>query len=173
MSLRCLKRRPLRKCKSFTTIHEHFGFVPNYFQALGRLPSVIEGHLAMSRAILNDGALSQAIKEQIGVVVSGINASSYCITIHMQILSHLGVDPAQASVLATDYSRAPVSEKEQALFKFAAKLTRHPDEIERADVDAVLQAGWDEAAVVEAVLAVAWFSLINRVSLGLGLVADA
>jgi alkylhydroperoxidase family enzyme len=33
-------------------------------------------------------------------------------------------------------------------------------------------AGWDDAAVRETVLTVAYFNYVNRVSLGLGLVAD-
>src|SRR5574337_50655 len=156
----------------YRQIHEHYGFVPNYFQALGHLPSVIEGHLVLGDAILRDGALSRKRKEQIGLVVSGINASSYCIAAHMQILSQLGVEPMLASVLVTDPASAPVGEKEHALFRFADKLTRKPDEIEKADTEALLKAGWDEAALLEAVLTVSWFSLINRVSLGLGLVAD-
>jgi len=65
-----------------------------------------------------------------------------------------------------------VGEKERALFRFADKLTRKPGEIENPDVDALLNTGWDEAVLLETVLTVAWFNLINRVSLGLGLVAD-
>jgi uncharacterized peroxidase-related enzyme len=156
----------------FQQIQQHYGFLPNYYQALGHLPHVIKGHQALSGAILKDGALSLALKEQIGLVVSGINASSYCINAHMQVLSRLGVEAALASQLVTDYANAPAGEKEQALFRFADKLTRTPDEIEQVDVEAVFQAGWDEGAFVEAVLAVAWFNFVNRVSLGLGLVAD-
>lgn len=88
----------------YRQIHEHYGFVPNYFQALGRMPSVIEGHVALGGAILKNGALSTALKEQIALVVSGINASSYCTTIHMQVLSRLGVEPSLASALVTDYA---------------------------------------------------------------------
>ena len=157
----------------YKRVRGHYGFVPNYFQALGRLPAAIEGHLAMGEAVLKDGALPLALKEQIGLVVSGINASSYCIAIHMQALRNLGVPPSLADTLVTDYASSPTGEREKSLFRFAEKLTRQPDEIEKQDVEAVRSAGWSEAAVVEAVLAVAWFNLINRVSLGLGLVADA
>jgi len=158
--------------KLYQQVREHYGFVPNYFKAQGRLPDAIAGQLALAAAVLQDGALPKAIKEEIGLVVSGLNSSSYCIAAHMQVLHSLGVEESLGQKLATDYARAPVSEKEMALFRFAEKLTRQPDEIEKRDVEAVLKAGWSEAALVEAVLAVAWFSLINRVSLGLGLVAD-
>jgi uncharacterized peroxidase-related enzyme len=153
-------------------IKKDYGFVPNYFQALGIRPAVIQGHLLLGEAVMRDGALSRALKEEIGLVVSGINSSTYCIAAHMQVLNNLGVGPELGPILATDYSQAPVSEKEMAIFRFAEKLTRKPDEIEKEDAEAVLRAGWDEAALLEAAVAVSWFSLINRISLGLGLVLD-
>ncbi len=158
--------------KLYEQVREHYGFVPNYFKAQGRHPRAIEGQLALGGAVLEDGALPKAIKEEIGLVVSGLNSSSYCIAAHMQVLHSLGVEELLGQNLATDYASAPVSEKEMALFLFAEKLTRHPDDIEKSDAEAVLKAGWSEGALVEAVQAVAWFGFINRISLGLGLVAD-
>ena len=52
------------------------------------------------------------------------------------------------------------------------KLTRKPYDIEDEDIEAVNKAGWDDEAVRETVLTVAYFNYVNRVSLGLGLVAD-
>jgi uncharacterized peroxidase-related enzyme len=157
----------------YQQIRAQYGFIPNYFQAQGRLPEAIEGQLALGNAVLKDGALSQALKEQIGLVVSGLNSSSYCIAIHMQVLHSLGVEESLGQKLAVDYTSLSLPERELALFRFAEKLTREPAEIERRDVEELLKVGWSEGALVEAVLAVAWFNLVNRVSLGLGLVADS
>lgn len=156
----------------YEKISQAFGFLPNYFQALGRAPQVIPSHLELHEAIMAEGALSRALKEQIGLVVSGLNSSSYCIAIHMEVLRGLGVEKPLGRKLATDYANAPVGEKEKAVFRFADKLTRQPFEITRADVEALRQAGWDEQAVLETVLATSWFNFVNRFSTGLGLVAD-
>jgi uncharacterized peroxidase-related enzyme len=121
---------------------------------------------------MNDGALTKTEKEQIGVVVSGINASSYCLVIHMELLRRLGVEKALARKLVNDYESAAVPDKMKALFRFADKLTRKPVEIEEEDISGVKAAGWDEAAIRETVLTVAYFNYVNRVSLGLGLVED-
>ncbi len=91
----------------------------------------------------------------------------------MELLRSLGVEKPLGRKLATDYASAPVGEKVQALFRFAYKLSRRPGDIEKADVDVVRAAGWDEAAVFEAVLAVSLYNFYNRVSIGLGLVADS
>ncbi len=156
----------------FREIREHYGFLPNYFQALGKFPEVIEKHNQFGQSILKDGALPAAIKEEIMLLVSGVNSSSYCIAIHMQILQSLGVEPALGRKLATDYKRAPVGEKEMALFRYAEKLTRDAVHVSDEDVEGLRKLGWSDEAIVEAALVVAWANFINRVSLGLGLVGE-
>lgn len=156
----------------YRSIEKNFGFIPHYFKALGATPKAIEAQLQLSAAVMADGALSRLIKEQIGVVVSGINASSYCMFIHMELLQRFGMDKTQARKLTTDYENAAVEPNVKALFRFADKLTRKQYDIEDEDIEALKKAGWNEAAVRETVLTVSYFNYVNRVSLGLGLVAD-
>lgn len=156
----------------YARIEKSFGFLPHFFKALGRMPEVIKSQLQMSAAVMGEGALSALIKEQIGVVVSGINSSSYCIAIHMEVLRQFGIDKPASRKLATDYMNAPVDDKTKTLFRFADKLTRKPLDVDQPDADEVLRAGWSQAALREAVLTVAFFNYINRVSFGLGLVTD-
>jgi len=117
-------------------------------------------------------ALPQAVKEQIGLVVAGINTSSYCIAMHMEILRRLGIEKPLARKLVTDWEHAPVEPKVMELFRFAAKLTRHPGDISGKDIEVLREAGWDDEAIYETVLTASAMGLFNRVSLGLGLVAD-
>ncbi|MFZ0213276.1 MAG: peroxidase-related enzyme [Candidatus Acidiferrales bacterium] len=156
----------------YSRIEQNFGFLPHFFKALGPLPEVIQAQLQLTGAIMRDGALPAVVKEQIGVVVSGINSSMYCVAIHMEILRQFGIEKPAARKLATDYMNAPVDDKTKTLFRFADKLTKKPLDIEDPDADEVLRAGWSKAALREAVLTVAFFNYINRVSFGLGLVAD-
>jgi uncharacterized peroxidase-related enzyme len=156
----------------YSQIEQNLGFLPHYFKTLGAKPEVIQAQLAMNDAIMQDGALTLVVKEQVGLVVSGINSSSYCIMFHMELLRRFGVDKALARKLSADYENAAVEPKVKALFKFAAKLTRQQDDVEESDTDELKKAGWSDDAVRETVLTVAYFNYINRVSLGLGLVGD-
>jgi uncharacterized peroxidase-related enzyme len=156
----------------YEQIEKKFGFVPHFFKALGPIPEAIKAQLEMNAAIMGDGTLSTLVKEQIGVVVSGINSSSYCIAIHMEVLRQFGIDKPASRKLVTDYMNAPVDDKTKALFRFADKLTRKPLDVDQPDADEVLRAGWSQAALRETVLTVAFFNYINRVSFGLGLVTD-
>ena len=156
----------------YEQIEKRFGFVPHFFKALGPMPEAIKAQLEMNAAIMGDGALSTLVKEQIGVVVSGINSSSYCIAIHMEVLRQFGIDKPVSRKLVTDYMNAPVDDKTKALFRFADKLTRKPLDVDQPHADEVLRAGWSQAALRETVLTVAFFNYVNRVSFGLGLVTD-
>ena len=156
----------------YHNIEKRFGFIPHYFRALGAMPKVIEAQLQLNQAVMGDGALSTVVKEEIGVMVSGINSSAYCIFIHMELLQRFGVEKTLARKLTTDFEKADLEPNVKALLRFADKLTRRPFDIEDEDVAALKNAGWDDAAVRETVLTVAYFNYVNRVSLGLGLVAD-
>ncbi len=156
----------------YESIRENFGFLPNYFRALGTMPEVLSNHWALVHTIMVDGALPRTVKEKILLVVSGINSSSYCIAAHMEILQGLKVERALSRKLATNYPAAPVDSKEMVLYRFADKLTRNPGDIQKSDADLVLAAGWSEAALIETVLTASWANFINRVAFGLGVVAD-
>lgn len=156
----------------YTKIEQGLGFLPHYFKTLGAKPEAIQAQLSMSDAVMKDSALPLVVKEQIGVVVSGLNSSSYCIMFHMELLRRFGVEKNLARKLSVDYENAAVEPNVKALFRFADKLTRHQDDIEESDTDELRRAGWSDDAIRETVLTVAYFNYINRVSLGLGLVGD-
>jgi uncharacterized peroxidase-related enzyme len=156
----------------YQDIRSLFGFMPNYFLALGGDVPMIDAQNALYVATMGDGALPRTVKEQIGVVVSGLNTSSYCVALHMELLRQLGIEKPLSRKLATDWPHAPVDDKVRTLFQFADKLTRKTEEVEEADVEALRAAGWDDAAIRETVITVALFNFVNRVSIGLGVVAD-
>ena len=61
-----------------------------------------------------------------------------------------------------DYTRAPISEAEKALFKFVTKVNRTSNQITRADVDEARGAGWSEEALYDAISVCALFNFYNR-----------
>jgi len=156
----------------YEELKETWKFIPNFWLAQGHRPDLIRAQKDFYDGVFKSGVLPRAVKEQIGLVVAGINTSSYCIAIHMEILRNLGIEKPMGRKLATDWEHAPVEPKVLELFRFAAKLTKHPGEMTKADVDTLREAGWDDQAIYETVLAASIMGLNNRISLGLGLVAD-
>ena len=152
---------------------ENWGFVPNYFLALGRDPQLLQDQVNLfTHVMFEQRVLPRQIKEQVALVVSGINLSNYCLAAHLEILGRMGIEKSVSRKLALDYKSAPVEPKVMELFRFADELTRHPADIEKPDVDRLREAGWDDAAILETVLVVSLYACANRFSAGIGLIAD-
>jgi NAD(P)H-hydrate epimerase len=60
-----------------------------------------------------------------------------------------------------------------ALCRYALKLTRAPEAMERADVEALRAHGLDDRAIVDANQVVSYFNYVNRVADGLGVELEA
>lgn len=160
--------------KMYDYIRERWSFVPNYFLALGRDAQLLRDQMNLyTNAMFDDhGGLPRLIKEQLAIVVSGLNMSSYCLPAHLEILGRLGMDKALGRKLSLHYPSAPVEPKVMELFRFADKLNRSPGEMQREDVERLREAGWSDAAIFETVLVVSLYNCANRFSAGLGLLPD-
>jgi uncharacterized peroxidase-related enzyme len=160
--------------KVYDYIREKWSFVPNYFLALGRDAQLLQDQVNLyTNAMFEDhGGLPRVLKEQIALVVSGLNLSSYCLAAHLEILGRLGIEKSLGRKLTMDYASATVEPKVMELFRFADKLNRVPADMRRADVERLRQAGWNDAAILDTVLIVSLYNCANRFSAGLGLTPD-
>ena len=135
-----------------------------------------KGHKALSdfsRSFMrNEGMLSPADKELIAAFVSQLNSSEYCFSGHSRVAVNLGVDQRVFEPLANDIPTAPVREEMKPLLEFIKILTLTPARITQRDADAVFLAGWDEQSFHEAIAVCARFSMMNRLTLGHGLIVD-
>ena len=132
-----------------------------------------EGLAIFSRSFMrNEGMLSPGEKEMIAAYVSQLNESEYCFSGHSRVAVNLGIDAAVFAPLADDIERAPVRDQLKPVLRFVRILTLTPAKISQADADAVFAAGWDEQALHEAICVCARFSMMNRLTLGHGLVVD-
>jgi uncharacterized peroxidase-related enzyme len=61
-----------------------------------------------------------------------------------------------------DYTTAPLSDRDRALFAYVAKLNDAPAKVSQADVDALRDAGWSDAAIYDAATVCALFNFFNR-----------
>jgi hypothetical protein len=61
-----------------------------------------------------------------------------------------------------DYTTAPISEKERALFAFLAKMIDDSTSIRHADANAVRAAGWSDEALYDAITVCSLFQFYNN-----------
>jgi uncharacterized peroxidase-related enzyme len=76
---------------------------------------------------------------------------------------------ALADQLAADYEHAAVTEAEKVMLRYADKLTRAPSKMTQGDVDALVDAGFSHAAILDICMVTAYFAFANRLVDGLGL----
>ena len=138
-------------------------FTPNAREALG----------LFSRSFMRkEGKLTPADKEMIAAYSSLLNESEYCYSGHSRVAINLGTDPDIFDPLIKNIDTAPVREDLKPLLKFIRILTLEPAKVTKEHADAVFIAGWDEQSFHEAIAVCARFAMMNRLTLGHGLVVD-
>lgn len=120
---------------------------------------LVEAHEVLMRG---DSPLSEGERELIAAYVSGLNECAYCYGVHSQAAANYGFDEAVLKSLIGDLASADIDEKLKPLLAYAGKLTKAPSSMTDADAQAVYDAGWDEAALHEAILVTCLFNFMNR-----------
>ena len=130
---------------------------------------LLDYHEALLRG---SSPLSIAERELIAAYVSGLNACDYCYGVHQVTAEQFGIDEATLTGLLTDLPTAQIDDRMRTLLGYVGKLTREPGKVSPADARAVLDAGWDERALHDAVAVCALFNFMNRFVNGLGVTVD-
>jgi uncharacterized peroxidase-related enzyme len=128
--------------------------------------ALLEMHEAIMRA---PSALTPGQRELIAAYVSGLNRCQYCHGVHAETAKAYEDIPRQAvDRMLADLETAGFDEKIKPILQLARKLTQAPAEVSEADTLAVLEAGWGEKALHDAIMVVCCFNFMNRLLEGHG-----
>lgn len=134
-------------------------------------PNGTEPLMQLHDALLrSDGEISIGERELIATYVSSLNACAYCFGAHRTMAEAFGVSSDLIDALMTDFEAAELPEKTRCLLRYAGKITRR-DSILPSDINAILDAGWTEAAVSETLMITGLYNMMNRIVDGAGLSA--
>ena len=142
-------------------VKKQLGVVPNLFRLVGNSPAALEGYLGLNGALAK-GALEAPTRERIALAVAEVNGCDYCLSAH----SYLGKNLAKLSdaEIAANRNGHSADAKADAAIGFAVKLVNARGHVSDADVEAVKNAGYNDAQVIEIVLHVALNTLTNYVN---------
>ncbi len=149
--------------------------VDNIMLAHSLRPHSLHGHMTLYKYVLHHprNALPKAYLEAIGVYVSSLNNCDYCVEHHFAGMARLLGDTERADVIRQALqNRRPedaFEAGELAGLNYASKLTLTADQVTRADVEVLRQAGLDDGQILEINQVTAYFSYANRTVLGLGI----
>ncbi len=133
-------------------------------------PGSIVKHMALYMEIMfSKSQLSRAQREMMAVVVSVANNCSYCTAHHGSALLHYWKNEEMLAALKNNYREMELTNEEMALCKYAEEVTLRPQNLEEVDPTIYLRdAGFNDPAILDATLVVAYFNFVNRMVLSLG-----
>lgn len=134
-------------------------------------PESIVKHMELYMEVMfSHSELSRAKREMMAVVVSVANGCAYCRAHHEMALRHYVKDDEKIQAVIDHKKFSALNDQDAALCYFARQLTLNPQSHEKEDFTQLLKnAGISDAAILDAVLVVAYFNFVNRIALSLGL----
>ncbi len=143
--------------EKLNAIEAKLGKVPNIFQTFAHSPAVLDFYMQGSGALGNT-SISAALRESIALTVAGANNCDYCASAHTAIGAGAGLseDELKANLLARSEDA-----KTQAALDFALLLVKDQGNVNDNDVQAVKDAGFSEAEVLEITAVVAFNIFTN------------
>jgi uncharacterized peroxidase-related enzyme len=150
----------------FAKARESLGFVPNVFRAWAFRPERLSAWFTHFRSLhVPTENLDAADRELIAVVVSQANGCLYCLVAHGAALRMELGDPVLGERIAFDWGRAGLDARRTAICAYAEKLTLTPRQVDRADLQTLLDVGltleeaWDVAEIAS------MYNLTNRMAM--------
>ena len=131
-------------------VEKQLGSVPNMFRLIASSPAALQGFAANNAAL--GKALDLKTRERIALAVAQVNGCDYCLSAH----SYLGLNLAKISPEEVALNRKGTSgdAKANAAVQFAVKVAKERGHVGNADIQAVRDAGFSEAQVVEIIAVV-------------------
>lgn len=130
----------------FNEVESKLNMVPNMMRTMGSSPAVLDAYLAFNDA-LGESQIGAKLGEKIAITVANANGCNYCNAAHSFIASELvGID--SQSIIDARAGKANDS-KTQAALSFSRLLITKKGKVDDNDVEALKNAGFDEAEIAE------------------------
>lgn len=112
--------------------------------------------------------LSIGERELIAAYVSGLNKCRFCVNAHTTYAIFYGVDESLFDPLLADIASSGVADNMKPILEYARAITLDLTSVSAAHTEAILAAGWPEAAVHDAAAVTALFNYMNRMIHAMG-----
>ncbi|MYA87653.1 MAG: peroxidase-related enzyme [Boseongicola sp. SB0662_bin_57] len=143
--------------------------VSDYVLTLAHDVESLKVRSPLFNAIMYDkGGMSRAEREIGAIGASMVNHCIYCAAVHAARHAQLENSPEITDRLFLDGSAAKLPDRDRAIFEFAVALSEAPPEAGPERMQALREAGLDEAEILDLILSTALFGWANRLMHVLG-----
>ncbi len=149
---------------SLEAVQGKLGMVPNLFRLVGNNPAALKGYLSLTES-LTEGILPLKLQEAIALAIAETNRCTYCLSAHSFIAANLAKVPEDE----INSNRKGLSDdaKTQVALQFAVAVAELNGRVNDQLLNAVKQAGFSDAEIIEIILHVAlntWTNSVNNVA---------
>lgn len=136
---------PAPSQEMLAAVAKKLGMAPNVFRTMAHSPAVLKAFLGFGEAMAG-GSINAQLGEQIALTVAGRNHCDYCASAHTVIGKGTGLSQEE---MASNLQGGSADAKVQAALKFTSQVVESRGQIADADLQAVRDAGYSEAEIVE------------------------
>jgi uncharacterized peroxidase-related enzyme len=146
-------------------VQERTGFVPNVFLVLAHRPDEFRAFFAYYDALMaREGGLSKDECEMIVVATSAANHCLYCVVSHGAMLRIFAKEPLLADQIATNYTKAPITDRQRAMLDFALLMANDSHLASDDDFEELRAHGFTDDDIWDIGAITALFALSNRMA---------
>jgi uncharacterized peroxidase-related enzyme len=138
-------------------IHAKLGMVPNFLRVFANSPAALRAFLGL-HALARGGRLEEQTRERIALALAQQNDCQYCVSAHTAIGRKTGLSSAE---MAANRAGTSTDAKAAAAVRFARALAERNGEVTTAELQAVRNAGYRDAEIVEIITHVGLNVLTN------------
>jgi alkylhydroperoxidase family enzyme len=125
--------------------------IPVPMRLLSATPGLMERQANMIRYFRHHDRLTPPLLAAIRYVASEKFAYAPCAVFNHDLLRAQGMSEGDIANLSCKPVETPLDESEAAVLAFVTKAVNEPGAVTRADIDALVELGWRESDVVDAV----------------------
>ena len=130
--------------------------VSDYYRFLVHQPEILRQRSAAFNAIMYaPGGLPRAERELSTTVVSRLNGCVYCASVHAQRFEQLAKRNDVIRQVFADPHSAGTTKREEAIARFSAALTEHPNEIDAGRLHELREVGLTDAEILDLIHSIA------------------
>ncbi|HEX6095576.1 MAG TPA: carboxymuconolactone decarboxylase family protein [Thermoanaerobaculia bacterium] len=139
-------------------LQKEIGFLPNLAATMGESPTLIEAFTSL-RSMLGRSAFTPIERETISLAVSVANDCSYCIAAHSTFARRHGASEDLIDALRA--GELPGDGRLGALARYTRELLRDRGHVSDTAKQAMLDAGYTRAQLLETIAVVAFTTIAN------------
>lgn len=140
-------------------VKNKLGVVPNFLAVLGQSPDALQAFLGLHH-VAGSGQLDPQTRERIALVVAQDNSCEYCVSAHSAIGRKAGLSNDE---ITANRKGASHDQKAHAAVTFAQTINEHKGDLSDAEFQAIRNAGYSDAEIVEIIVHVGMNILTNMI----------